>query len=91
MENLLHCFQKMSAAEASEGVYMWERAESSIEVFKHQVDDMVHYGPLVLPYRSLEKSFADSSVQANDYEIERRSGRVPARKRVIPNKFRYFN
>lgn len=27
-------------------------------------------------------------VQANDYEIERRSGKVPARRRVIPYKFR---
>ncbi|GAB1604765.1 uncharacterized protein LOC115222730 [Argonauta hians] len=29
-------------------------------------------------------------VQANDYEIERRSGKVPARRRVIPYKFRDY-
>lgn len=28
-------------------------------------------------------------VQANDYDIERRSGRLPARQRIIPAKFRY--
>ncbi|KAK3606118.1 hypothetical protein CHS0354_006486 [Potamilus streckersoni] len=32
----------------------------------------------------------DTAVQANDYEIERRSGRVPARKRIIPHKFRDY-
>ena len=31
------------------------------------------------------------AVQANDYEIERRSGVLPARRRVIPAKFRYGN
>lgn len=29
------------------------------------------------------------AVQVNDYEIERRSGLLPARRRVIPAKFRY--
>ena len=30
------------------------------------------------------------AVQANDYEIERRSGVLPARRRIIPAKFRYL-
>lgn len=34
------------------------------------------------------KLLVDCAIQANDYEIERRSGRVPARKRVVPFKFR---
>ncbi|XP_052773597.1 zinc finger and BTB domain-containing protein 24-like isoform X2 [Mya arenaria] len=40
--------------------------------------------------RSDGKVLVDSSVQANDYEIERRSGRLPARKRLIPAKFRDY-
>ena len=42
-------------------------------------------------FRTEDRTLVDSSVQANDYEIERRSGKVPARKRVIPFKFRYDN
>ena len=30
------------------------------------------------------------SVQANDYEIERATGILPARKRFIPLKYRYW-
>ncbi len=29
------------------------------------------------------------AVQANDYEIERKSGILPARRRIIPVKFRF--
>lgn len=35
-----------------------------------------------------DKSLVETAVQANDYDIERRSGKVPARRRVIPFKFR---
>lgn len=37
-----------------------------------------------------DKSLVEIAVQANDYDIERRSGKVPARRRMIPFKFRYF-
>ncbi|XP_045188713.2 zinc finger and BTB domain-containing protein 24-like [Mercenaria mercenaria] len=40
--------------------------------------------------RTEDRTLVDSSVQANDYEIERRSGKLPARKRVIPVKFRDY-
>lgn len=40
-------------------------------------------------HRADDKKLVDTSVQANDYDIERRSGRLPARRRVIPTKFRY--
>ncbi|XP_076101242.1 uncharacterized protein LOC143071046 [Mytilus galloprovincialis] len=37
-----------------------------------------------------DKSLVETAVQANDYDIERRSGKVPARRRVIPFKFRDY-
>ncbi|XP_052250186.1 uncharacterized protein LOC127857650 isoform X2 [Dreissena polymorpha] len=40
--------------------------------------------------RNEARVYVDTSVQANDYEIERRSGRLPARRRFIPAKFRDY-
>lgn len=37
-----------------------------------------------------DKSLVEIAVQANDYDIERRSGKVPARRRMIPFKFRDY-
>ena len=44
--------------------------------------------PLKSAEHSKQTTGIEIGVQANDYEIERRSGKVPARRRVIPFKFR---
>lgn len=36
------------------------------------------------------KRLMEVAIQANDYDIERRSGKIPARRRVIPFKFRDY-
>lgn len=38
-----------------------------------------------------KRSQVEIAIQANDYDIERRSGKVPARKRMIPFKFRLLH
>jgi hypothetical protein len=55
----------------------------------------VHGGPQLVVEKDTHVTSRDSkymkvsiAIQANDYDIERRSGRTPARMRVIPAKFR---